>query len=805
MNRGLLIFTFLLSPFLVCARTGIKGSVSNEEKKPLPYANIILMHSSDSAVVKAALSDEQGRYKFEDLEPGNYLVMISQLGYQKHFAPAEVVANSADVELGAVEISPLAINLQEATVSAMKPFIEHRIDRTVVNVENSIVNAGGTALEVLRRSPGVTIDSDGNIILTGKQGVLVTIDDKPTYLSQRDLYEWLRNTSSEQLSSIEIITNPSAKYDAAGTSGIINLKMRKRQLMGLNGRMMVSYGQGVYPDFGTGFNLNYGGERLNFFAGYDYMDGLYFETIDMTRRFTKDGGQSLFSQHTFDKGHYRNHTFRGGADWNLTKQQSIGVLLKGNRYANIDNTTAGTDIYNQSATADSGYVTYNHSDSKWSNISGNINYRYEIDTTGKVLTLDADLAHFDNHNNFNFETDHYNAGSDFLYREIATSTQPALIDIRSFKGDYTHPFSKTMKLEAGAKTSHVETDNDVTYFDYYGGIAVADTGKTNHFIYKEDIHAAYVNWSAEFGKVGIQTGLRAEQTVSEGNQLSDGTTFRREYFRLFPSTFLSYTFNDKHRLKASYSRRIDRPAYQQLNPFKYFVDPYNYMEGNPSLQPQLTNSFELGYTFKQLFTIALQYRHTMDAMTQITKQIDSTHTTFVTTENLDSYDNYGINLSVPIKVTEWFQSSNDINVFRNRYKGESSAGFFDKHLTSYTINSSNSLSLPKGISAEINFWYNSKMVWGTWLVDPHFGLSAGVSRSFMEDKIHVRINFNDIFHSEKINSQIKYQNIDATFKRVYDSQFFRVHVSYKFGKQKRRMQFRGSASQEEQDRVRQGR
>jgi len=801
-----LLFFSALGIFTSIAATGINGSVKAEDNAPVPFANVILIDAADSSVVKAVLTDEKGEYEFENINKGYYKILIAQLGYEKYYSePMEIKSDETKISAIDFSIKSTAVNLREANVTAMKPLIEHRIDRTIVNVENSIVNAGATALEILKRSPGVIVDNDGNIALSGKQGVLVMIDGKPTYLSQRDLYELLRNTSSDQLSLIEIITNPSAKYDAAGTSGIINIKMRKKQITGLNGRVQVSYGQGVYPDFGTGFSINYGSEKFNLFSGYDYTNGYYYEKINLSKKFDQGDYTSTFSQYSFDKGQYINNSFRAGADFFLSKKHTLGFLTKGNNFNNYDKTTSTTDIYNVTQTSDSGYVTYNNSDSKWGNLSGNINYRFQIDTTGRELTADADYAHYDNHNNFIFKTDHYFTGSDYSYTDIATNEQPATIDIRAFKLDYTHPVGKTIKIEAGAKSSYVTTDNDVKFYNYYSGIPVPDTGKSNHFKYKENINAVYLNGSAEFGKIGLQAGLRTEQTISEGKQYVDDSGFERDYVQFFPSAFLSYKFNDKHQSRASYSRRIDRPAYQQLNPFKYYIDPYNYQQGNPLLQPQITNNFELGYTFMQMFTVALKYSHTTDAMTQITKQIDSTQTTFVTTENLDSYDNFGVSFNVPIKITEWLHSTNDFNVFRNRYQGMSSVGAVETYLTSYTFNSTNSMSLPKGINAEVSFWYNSQMIWGTWLVEPMYSLSAGISKMFMHDRIQLRINLNDIFRTEITKSKTEFQNVNAEFRRMYDSQFFRIHVAYKFGKQMQRSRMKRSGAEEEQNRVRQGR
>jgi iron complex outermembrane recepter protein len=799
------LFTFLLTIVAVHSQ-GIQltGFVKDVNNVPVEYANAVLINAGDSSIVKGALTDSDGKFSFENIGPGNYLVYAEQLGFTKTFTPA-VTLNSTSTEFPVPDIilSTASVSLDEINVSALRPFIEHKVDRTIVNVENSIVNAGSTALDILMRSPGITVDNDGNIHLRGKQGVLVTIDDKPSYLSQKNLYDMLRNMTADELSQIEIITNPSAKYDAAGTSGIINLKLRKKQNFGMNGSLRVSYGQGVYPDAGTGINLNYRNARYNAFGSYDYFKGFFFEKILLTRRFTENTFNSEFDQRTYDKGNFTNHNFKAGIDYFAGKKSTIGVLLRGNLSGTDDRSVVTTDISNLSDTPDSSYTTVNTNDSKWNNLSANLNYLIRFDSLGSKLSVDADYGHFDNGHNFRFETRHYNfLNANSFYDEVATNKQPAKIDIRSGKTDFTKILKGESKIEAGLKSSYVTTDNDVQYFNYFNGEAVSDTTKTNHFNYKENINAAYINFSGVIKKLNVQAGLRAEQTISEGKQATGNVNFERNYIELFPSIFLSYPFSSKHEGRLSYSRRIDRPAYQQLNPFRYFIDPYNFMEGNPNLQPQLTNSFEASYVFNKLYSISINYSQTSDVMTQITKQNDSTRTTFITTENLNSSNNYGITISIPIDFTKFWQSSSNINVFNNHFKGLSSGGIVDNELTSYTMNTNNSFKLLRKWTAEINAHYNSPLIWGTWLTEPSWSVSAGLGKSFFNEKLNLKININDIFHTEKIHSKIRYQNIDAEFTRIYDSQFVRLHVTYHFGKTSvAKSRQRRTGAEEEQNRI----
>lgn len=780
----------------------VSGQVEDSRHAPVAFANVILLNAKDSSIVKGALSNESGSYTFENVTAGIYIVLVSQLGNKFYTSVFTVTDNETTRALDKISLPPSTVDLNEVQVTAIRPFIEHRMDETVVNVENSIANAGGTALDVLKSSPGVTVDNEGNISLAGKQGVLVMIDGKPTYLSSNDLYELLRNTSSDQLSQVIIMTNPSAKYDAAGNSGIINIRMKKKQNLGLNGSARISFGQGVYPDFGTGFNLNYRNEKVNIFGGYDFMRAFYFERITNIRRFNESYYNSEFSQRTFNKGGFYSNNFRAGMDYYIGKNSIIGGLIRGNLFNNHDATTATTEIINTSDTPDSSYVTENINDSKWNSVSANINYMYKLDTIGSELSADADYAQFDNESNFHFTTDHYYTDSRPRYSEIAYATQPAGIKVHSLKVDYLKNFMNRMRIETGAKSSIVTTSNDVKYYNYNNDVAIIDSGKTNHFTYKENINAAYFVLSCELGKWGLKAGLRAEQTIAEGKQAINNDFFRNDYIDLFPSAFLNYNFSRKHQSMLSYSRRIDRPDYSQLNPFKYFIDPYNYREGNPNLKPQYTQVFEFKYVFDRLYSVAVNFRHTTDVMTQIAQQIDSIHTTSLITENLNSNNNFGVTVNIPVRVFSWWESNNNFFLYNHSFVGMSSIGEVSKRITTFSFNSYNAILFPYGWRAELSGYYNSRTLRGTVLSNPVGSVAIGFSKSFLSDRFTLRIQLNDIFRTEITTSVIQYQNIDVNFKQIYDSRFIRLHLTYNFGKKTvTRARHRSTGSQDEQNRI----
>jgi iron complex outermembrane receptor protein len=759
----------------------ISGIIKDSNNGPLEFTNVVLLNSSDSTLVKAAMTDGSGKFILNDISQGSYLLMAYMVGFEKYYAPLDF--NGSTISLDDIVMKAGGANLKEVNIEAMHPLIEHQVDRTVVNVENTIINSGGNAIEVLKRSPGVTVDNNGNISLRGKQAVLVMIDGKPTYLSNSDLYTMLKNMSSEELSKIEIITNPSAKYDAAGNAGIINLKLRKKQNLGFNGSINGSYGQGVYPDYGIGTNLNYRNEKFNAFGSYHYGQNFSYEETTLNRRFKEAGYTSTFDQEANDKTKFDNQNIRTGLDLFLSKKHTAGFLVKANFNNDDDKTSSTTLIKNLTENPDSGYTTINKSTGKWNNFAINLNHQFAMDTAGRELTTDIDFASYHNRNDFNFETNYFSDLPGYIpYTELEKSSQPAVITIRSFKMDYTQTMFKTYKLEAGIKSSFVVTDNDVQYYIIVDGTDVPDSSRSNHFKYKENINAAYVNVHKEFGKWGTQIGLRAEQTVAKGEQLTTADNSDHNYVQLFPSVFITFKMNEKNQFGLNYSRRIDRPAYQQLNPFRYFIDPKTYEQGNPDLQPQLTNSFELSYTLMDALNIAVNYSHTDNVMTNITKQVDSTRTTYVTTENLSAQDNYGITVTLPLPVTKWWLTSNTLNVFNNNFTGMVEGGEVNERLTTYSFNTYNSFKIKDFISLELSAYYNSPSVYGTFLIDPQYSVSAGLAKAFLKERLSLRVSINDIFKTEGSEIHVNYNNVDFDYKRSEDSRFVRFFVTYKFGK-----------------------
>lgn len=768
----------------VSAQAVVEGSIKNKENNPAAFATVALLNANDSALVKGALTDEGGNYLIEDIKKGNYLICVHFVGYAKQYSPAFTLDENEKKKMNDIVFSASDNQLKTVEVRAQKPFIEHQADKIVVNVENSIVSAGNSVYEVLQRSPGVTIDQNDNITLKGKQGIVVMMDGKPTLLSADQLGNYLKGMPASSIEKIELISNPSSKYDAAGSAGIINIKTKKGRKDGFNSSINGTYGQGRYEKLSGNISFNYKKKRINWFGNYSYAKRKGFYTSNLNRLFSVNNTpDTRLIQKNYVVFPFNTHTAKLGLDFYASKKTTLGFVINGNSNKfdpNGDNKTQvldGTDkpIYN--------FQMINRSHDLWQNGSANINFKHDIDTTGKEISGDIDYAAYGNKTIQKFLTTYTDPyGNAYLPDNFIHSDVKGLLQIYSGKIDYSHPYSPTLKFEAGIKSSYVSADNDVHFFNTINGADVTDTTKTNHFIYDENINAAYVNASKDFKKISVQLGLRGEQTIMHGTQVTTGDKFNRNYAQLFPSAFVAYHASEKNEFSLNYSRRIDRPSYQSLNPFIFFLDPTTYKQGNPLLLPQLTNSFELSYTYNQKTTVTGYYSRTYNNITEVLIQDDVKKLTIQTGKNIGYADYSGVSINTNLKPTKWWNSFNDINVYYGLYAGLVQGNYLNKSNMVFTINSTNSFILPKNFSAELSFFYKTKEVYGIMVVKPTYSLNAGIKKSFYNNKFVTKLSFNDILYSNATIGNIDFYNINETFTRRNDTQTISISLTYNMGK-----------------------
>ena len=767
--------------------TTLTGKIVSEAV-PMEFVNIVLLDWATKKIVTGAVTDADGAFSFA-IAPGTYAVKASFLGYQNYESDAIKVGSDTMQTIPLINLKQDGKLLNEVVVEATtkKPLIQLQSDKIVMNVENSVLSEGNTALELLEKAPGVMVDNDGNISLRGKQGVTIMINDKKTYLSQQQLTNLLKGTSSSSISAVEVITNPSAKYDAAGNAGVINIKLKKNARNGFNGSVNANYGRGRKNRFGRGLNLNYKIGKYNFYGSYDQYYRGESETFTFDRNFYTDAtGQTLdkFSnQYSVTDEPLKTNNFKAGLEYDLSENTFVGFKVSGDIGSYTNNSMSENKVRSADTSLLSDALTNNHNHSKWNSMSYNGSFLHKFDSAKQEISADVDYTHSRFRDNALLATQFNPTPVQQAYESTRRGMTPSSTSIFVAKADYVYRVKEKLSFEAGWKSSFVKSDNDVRYDTISGGNWTIDQGTTNHFIYKEQIHAGYINYKQNFGFIDVQAGLRAEHTIAEGNQVTMQSTVKRNYTQLFPSLFLKKNLGEAHTVQLSYSRRIDRPDYYDLNPFRFFRDPFIFYEGNPYLQPELTHSIEWGYSFRSKHMINFFYSTTSDVIVDAITQIDNTNTTILRSENLSTRKNYGLSLTSSIKLTRWWDSSNFLNLYRNEFSGEQNETDVATGIWSYTINSQNSLKLTKGLSSEFSFQYNSRSIYSTFERKDFFVVSAGIQKKLFSDKATVKLAVNDIFKSRRFYRNMQFNNINMKENINLDSRILNVSFTYNFGDQ----------------------
>lgn len=768
----------------------VAGRVVDGNAKIIESATITLLRVKDSSVAKISMANKEGNYVFENITEGKYRVSISAAGHKKAVTEMfEISATMPFVNLNTVELVTDIKNLGGVTVSAKKPLIEQKIDRTVVNVEAAVTNIGTSALDVLEKSPGITVDKDGNISLKGKQGVQVYIDGRPTYLGGTDLANYLRSLNSNQLDQIEIMTNPPARYDAAGNSGIINIKTKKTTQVGYTGSFSSTWSQGRYPKVNESFNFNYRKNKVNLFTTLGYNNRKNFQDLAIQRRFIEPFTKivkSHFDQLSKIRENGQSLNVKMGADYFASKKTTLGIVLTGFNNPGTFSNRSHVLISDPNDILQSQTLAATHNDRKWKHFGTNLNMRHVYDSTGKELTADLDYLRYTSKNAQDLVNAYFDAtGRPTIKPDTLLGNLPQQIDIYTARLDYTRPLQNGAKLEAGVKTSYVITDNNAIYDSVNYGNRVRDIGRSNHFKYEENVNAAYLNLSKPFTKKWFaQVGLRLENTYAKGRQISTGENFNRHYTQLFPTVFFQYKANEKNHIGLNYGRRINRPDYEDLNPFLLFLDRYTFEQGNPNLRPQFSHNVELSHTYKGFLTTTLNMTRTTDIINDILEQNTERNETYVKKDNIARQQQYGISVSAGGQLNKWWSGSIYTNIYHNKFEGILNGEAVEIDATTGVVNIQNQIKLGKKWNAELSGFYRTPGVEGVFRIKGFGMMNTGVTWQTLKGKGTMRFSIRDIFYSQKIKGDIQYSNIDAHFQQQRDSRQIALGFTYRFSKGK---------------------
>lgn len=692
--------------------------------------------------------------------------------------------------------------LAELIIKSKKPFIEIQADKMILNVQSDITATGGNIFELLQKAPGVSITNDEIINLAGKSGVNVLIDGRPTQLSAKDLAAYLKATAATDVDKIELIMNPSAKYDAQGNAGIINIRFKKNTVKGTNGSLSTAYTQSVHSNINFSANLNHRNGSCNWFANITARKWRQNTDGAINRFVNSNGIEKVFENITVDEDASRNAGFKAGADWFINKKNTLGFIVKGNEYQSRLYAPGNTFIKTGNA-IDSSLFTVNDNNENSSQYNFNLNYKYE-DTLGSEFNFDADHAVYSRQTSGLVTTDMLN-NQHVKYGYTANDQNAAMkVKIYSMKADFSKQLkSKSIKIECGLKWNTVQTSNDLDAFTWNGSQFAPDTGRTNLFNYTETQYSGYASFTHKIKKWEYQLGARSEYSVIKGRSTDLESVLLNypdtTYLNLFPSVFLRYTINNRNNIGISYSKRINRPNYYDLNPFEYIYDNYSKNKGNPYLLPELSDNVEISYSYRAALNIGFGYRHTIQSI-----QLISTLKGEVTSamqQNGGNEDRLYLNVSLGMPVTKWWDSYINLSPHFNTFSGRLPQGNLDNKAWGMGWYGSQRFSFPGKWNVQVSSWGSiatrNAMYKTAWLGS----VDAGVSKSIMKDKLNLRLSVTDIFQTQRWLQYVDFGNVRYNYNRKWESQQVRLQLTWKFGKTVFRERERELGAQEEMNRV----
>ncbi|MBB2146335.1 outer membrane beta-barrel protein [Pedobacter sp. LMG 31464] len=676
-----------------------------------------------------------------------------------------------------------AKKLKEVTITSKKQLIERKQGKTIINVDAAITNAGTTVLEVLEKSPGVMVDKNGGISLQGKPSVLVLIDDKPTYLSGTELSNLLGSMSSAQVNQIELITSPSAKYDASGNAGIINIKTKKNKQEGFNGNFLTNIGQGKYLKNNNSLVLNFRKGRINTFMNYGFNYNKNFTSIYAYRQYFDNQGAvtSALDQPSYLGNEGHNNSLKTGLDFYASEKTTFGLTLSGSLVARKGAGDAVATWLSPQKAIDSAITTYSGSDFRLRNGAVNVYGRHNITKT-QDIGFDVDYLKYTIDNDQNFQNIRTGA---VAYNQGSRGDIPSKLEIFSAKVDYTLQLGKNAKFEAGAKSSSINTDNTANYELFDGTNWKEDLKKSNHFLYKENINSVYSSLEHKINRFSYQLGVRYENTHYTGNQLGNasqaGSNFSKNYQDFFPSGYLSYQVDSANSFSFTAGRRIDRPAYQKLNPFVFIINKYTYQRGNPFFLPQYTWNFELSHSYKQLLTTAVSYSGIKNYFSQLF--LSEGDDILVYTEgNVGQMYNFGASVTLQVSPAKWWSLTAQSNFNYKKLSGYQNVNYKSSVKQLHT-SMNNQFKLSKTLNGEISGFYTTKNRNDLQeLLSPTGQVSAGLAKTILKGKGILRLTARDIFYTQSMEGMTDFPSANEYFILWRDSQVINAGFSYRFGK-----------------------
>ncbi|MGJ1438957.1 TonB-dependent receptor domain-containing protein [Sphingobacterium siyangense] len=793
----LLLLNFLIASFAY-AQVKVTGNVRVENNVPLASATAYLMKAKTTVILKAVVTDENGEYQFSDIQAGSYYVDVKMVGYTAHKSNVFDISKS-DYKVPTILLNTDTRKLQEVAVEGKRPMVESKPGKLVLNVENSPLAAGNNALDIVQRAPGVSLDNNNNLQLMGQSGVSVTIDGRQTYMSGEQLVNFLKSTDGNQIKSVEVITTRAAKDDAEGAVGTINIVLKKNRMEGFNGTFNMTAGQGEKFRGNSSLSLNYKKNNMTVFGSYAYSNEKSHRKLLLDRVIQNKGEKTYFKQRSILDEKEQNHSYRFGVEQRTSARNTLTVQFNGSNNIEYNDNDSKTNVGKSFTTLDSLLISTSQFKELFDRYSANLNNEFRIDSNGRKLTLDLDWSKFKSSKRVGYNNQYFDGQLDAITpEEIQRSRMPIGIDIYVAKLDYEQPLSKVSKLEMGAKYSNVTSDNDLTFEDFLNNSWINNEKRTNHFVYKEQIAAGYIDYNNTIGKWGLKVGARGEYTFSDGNSLTLNKQVKRNYFKLFPNANLTYTLDENHILSLGYARKITRPNYRQLNPFDYFIDKLTFERGNPYLNPQFSNEFTLNYTLMQRYNVTLGINDVRDAIVESMGQDSVLKQTWVIRENLGKNLTAYLNLNIPITVSKIWSMNNNITGIHFNFDGMVSGHPLKRKSFLLQATSMHNLKLAKSLSANVNLRYFSPFKYNVYDMKARWDMEIGATKTFKDQRSSLKLAVSDLFNTGNQNLKTNFGDFDSSIRQYQDRRVVRLTYSYKFGNLKNNYRKKDTSNEEKE-------
>ncbi len=801
----LTLFIYLLGVSSLAAKdpSRIIGKIIDQNDQPVPYANVALIDANSGNLIDGAVSDEDGAFLIESVKTAQVKLVVSSIGFTQYESEVFELAPGSKKDFGKVTIQDEMTGLDEVTVKSTRPEIIIEPDKTTINVEGTVMAEGSNALDVIGRSPGIYVDQDGIINLNGRAGATVMINDRQTYMSATDLANFLRAMPADNIKSIEVINNPSARFDAEGSAGVINIKLKKNTVDGMFGNVQAGalYNGQWLPNTGVALNVKKGKWSTNANLNYNHWGN--FNDLEINRNFALPEGVSNFFQDSRITTRNKNLFFNGAANYEINENQNLAINIQASS-SNDSNTSNSLTTITSPGASDISYLdSKNDSDGKSKRIFANLHYDAKLDTLGTKISADVDFTRMNSDSESMLANMQW-AGEDinntFDYNILTVNDM--YYNIFTAKTDFVKPVGNGNTLEVGLKGSWVMSDNNLYLSRSEEEGPFVPDPNSNSFIYNENVLAAYASYKGKLSKkLSYQIGLRGEHSDITGNSVTLNQVNKQDYFNLFPSAFLQHKVSDDYQIVYNVNRRITRPNYRLLNPFVYYIDPLTTETGNPNLKPQYSNNIEMNHVVKGAYQFTLGYSETEDAFMQVFLQNEEDRTTTTYTDNFDKTRNANFRAIVPVEIKDWWATSNMAQVSYNQYKSQIGDDYLNSSNISFMIRSQHNLTLPWGFKAEVMGIYLGPQIWGQGEIAGFGWVDAGVTKSIMKDKITLSVNGTDIFRTQLIKADIDFAAMDTNFRQYRSNQGVRFTLKYNFSKGESFRVKSSSGSSEERNRL----